>query len=103
MKKLWVVEVHVDFEMPVFAETALDAEKIARQYACDEISETDYRNFSYESTDFNAKRFHKHLLNCLPYGSDDEISCEDLLKKLEEEQKQEQQKTDFEQRQGKLF
>lgn len=103
MNKLWVVEVHVDFEMPVLAETRVDAEKIARQYAYDEVNETDGRNFSFEATDFDAKRLHRHLLDCLPYGSNDDVACSEWAKKLEEEQRQAQLKADLEERQRKLF
>ncbi len=38
MKKLWSVNVSIEFDMPVVAETADEAEKIARRYADDDMS-----------------------------------------------------------------
>lgn len=103
MKKLWAVDVCVSFSMPVVAETLREAEEIARQYSYDEIDETDHRNFSYDVIDFDAKRLHRYLLDCLPYGSNDDVSCGDWVKKLEEEQRQALLKADLEERQRKLF
>jgi hypothetical protein len=103
MKKLWAVDVCVGFTMPVIAETREEAEDIAKQYSYDEINETDCRNFSYDAVTFDAKRLHRNLLDCLPYGSNDDVSCGNWVKKLEEEQRQALLKADLEERQRKLF